>query len=91
MKSSRSTAVSPRVYHRAMELPGLSLRRFTAAELHRMRETGILAPQARIELLAGVLVDLPRPSAREMEVTQRLATMLAEHFEDATVRCGGLP
>ena len=68
-----------------MELTGLSLRRFTVAELHRMREAGILAPQARIELLAGALVDVPRPSAREMEVTHRLAAMLAEHFEGATV------
>ncbi len=67
-----------------MELPS-RIRRFTVSELGRMRETGILPPQARIELLGGVLVDLPRPSAREIEVTQRLAAMLVENFQDATV------
>ncbi|MGH7323802.1 MAG: hypothetical protein ACREJ9_04050 [Candidatus Rokuibacteriota bacterium] len=57
--------------------PELTIRRFTVSELRRMKERGILPPQARIELLDGLLVDLPRPSARKIEVVRRLADLLA--------------
>ncbi len=60
--------------------PELSIRRFTVSELRRMKERGILPPQARIELLDGLLVDLPRPSARKIEVVRRLADLLAERL-----------
>lgn len=45
--------------------PGLPLRRFTARELHRMKEAGALAPRARVDLADGVLVDRPRRGVRQ--------------------------
>ena len=54
--------------------PQLPLRRFTVTQIHRLRDAGILA--ARTELLDGVLVDVPRPSARKQEIIDRLADML---------------
>jgi len=43
-----------------------------------MRETGVIPPRARVELLAGILVDMHRPTARELEATRRIAGVLAE-------------
>lgn len=54
-----------------------------------MRAAGILPAQARVELLEGVLVDMPRPSPREIEVIHRLAEHLAEQLH-APIR-GGEP
>jgi hypothetical protein len=44
-----------------------------------MRAAGVLA--ARTELLEGVLVDIPRPSARKQEIIDRLAAALAQHLD----------
>ncbi|MGE0824022.1 MAG: Uma2 family endonuclease [Candidatus Binatia bacterium] len=33
--------------------------RFTVAEYHRMAETGMLAPDARVELIEGEIIDMP--------------------------------
>ncbi len=33
--------------------------RFTVAEYHRMGETGMLAPDARVELIEGEIIDMP--------------------------------
>lgn len=33
--------------------------RFTVAEYHRMGETGMLAPDARVELIEGEIIDIP--------------------------------
>ena len=57
---------------------GVPLHRFTVKQLHRMRETGVIPPRARVELLAGILVDMHRPTARELEATRRIAGVLAE-------------
>lgn len=69
-----------------MKLP---LRLFTVAELHSMRRTGILPPRARIELLEGILVDIPRPSARKLEVIRRLTEILSDGLGGAPVVSGG--
>ena len=77
--SDRST---PTLYRGVVESDELRipLHRFTVKQLHRMRETGVLAPRTRVELLDGILVDMHRPSARELEATRRIAGILAEHF-----------
>jgi Uma2 family endonuclease len=60
--------------------PELRIRRFTVSELRRMRTAGVLPAQARVELLEGVLVDVPRPSARKIAVIRRLADLVAEQL-----------
>jgi hypothetical protein len=59
----------------------LPLRLFSVADVYKMRDSGILPPGARVELLEGILVDKPRPSERELEVIQRLAEALAKHLD----------
>jgi hypothetical protein len=66
---------------------GIPLHRFTVKQLHRMRETGVVAPRLRVELLAGILVDTHRPTAGELEATRRIAGVLAEKF-DAHIAAG---
>jgi hypothetical protein len=68
-----------------MKLP---LRRFTVSELDTMRKMGVLAPRARIELLEGVLIDLPRPGPQELEAIQQMADALATRLGDAVVVAG---
>jgi hypothetical protein len=73
------------MYASNMKLP---LHRFTVEDLETMRRTGVLAPRARIELLEGVLIDLPRPGPRELETIQRVADVLAKRLGDAVVVAG---
>ena len=75
----------PALYAWHMKLP---LRRFSVSDLDTMRQTGILAPRARIELLEGVLIDLPRPGPRELETIQRVADVLAKRLGDSVVVTG---
>ncbi|MBM4257206.1 MAG: Uma2 family endonuclease [Deltaproteobacteria bacterium] len=37
----------------------LQRHRFTVAEYHRMAETGMFAPEARVELIEGEIIDMP--------------------------------
>jgi hypothetical protein len=71
-----------------MKLP---LRRFTVSDLDTMRKMGVLAPRARIELLEGVLIDLPRPGPQELEAIQRMADALATRLGDDAVVVAGEP
>jgi hypothetical protein len=66
--------------------PDIPVHRFTVNDLHRMREAGILAPRARIELLAGLLIDMHRPTARETAAKPRLVDALARCFGGEVVR-----
>ncbi len=75
----------PALYAGHMKLP---LRRFSVSDLDTMRRVGILAPRARIELLEGVLIDLPRPGPRELETIQRVADVLAKRLGEAVVVTG---
>jgi Uma2 family endonuclease len=65
--------------------PGLPLRRFSVRDYHRMRDTGVLAPQAGVELLDGAVADKHEPSAREVAVIRKIAERLADTLS-ATVR-----
>lgn len=64
---------------------GPKIHRFTVSQLRRMRDGGILSPGARVELLDGLLVDMPKPSARELEVTARLVELLGERLDAVVV------
>lgn len=66
--------------------PEIPVHRFTVREVHRMRDAGILAPRARIELLAGLLIDMHRPTPRETKATWRLVDVLARCFRADVVR-----
>ena len=55
----------------------LHLRRFNVTQYHTMKRLGILPPNARVELLEGIVTDKRRPSPRELEVIAKLAEALA--------------
>jgi Uma2 family endonuclease len=54
--------------------------RFTTAEFERMVETGALA-DLRVELLDGLLIDVPLPREPHVRVTQRLMRLFAPRIE----------
>jgi Uma2 family endonuclease len=54
--------------------------RFTTAEFERMVETGALA-DLRVELLDGLLIDVPLPREQHVRVTQRLMRLFAPRIE----------
>jgi hypothetical protein len=58
-------------------LDRLHLRRFNITQYHTMKRLGILSPNARVELLEGIVTDMHRPSPRELEVIGGLAEALA--------------
>jgi len=46
--------------------------RLTVEEYHRMSEVGLLAPDARVELIEGEIIDMARPGPRHCAVVDRL-------------------
>src|ERR1017187_8869882 len=46
--------------------------RFSVKEYYRMAETGVLRPDARVELLGGQIFDLPRITPMHAATTRRL-------------------
>ena len=46
--------------------------RFSVPEYYRMPETGILPPEARVELLNGLIIDLPKITPFHGGITMRL-------------------
>jgi hypothetical protein len=66
--------------------PDIPVHRFTVNDLRRMRDVGIVAPRARVELLAGLLIDMHRPAARETTAKRRLVDALARCFGADVVR-----
>ena len=60
----------------AMSLP--SLHRFTVDEYHRMGEAGIFADGARIELIAGEIVEMTPIGSDHAWVVTRLTTLFIE-------------
>jgi Uma2 family endonuclease len=61
--------------------------RLTVQEYYRMVEVGLLAPDARVELIEGEIIDMPMPRPPHAEVATRLLeTLLLTVHGTATVR-----
>jgi len=52
--------------------------RITVDEYHRMAETGSFAPDARVELIDGVIIDMPPIGSLHAAVGRRLDSVLRE-------------
>jgi Uma2 family endonuclease len=57
---------------------GVRRHQLTVAQYHRMAETGVLAPGARVELLEGVIVDMAPIGSRHAAVVKRLNALLTQ-------------
>jgi Uma2 family endonuclease len=56
---------------------GVQRHKLTVAQYHRMAETGVLAPDARVELLEGVIVDMAPIGSRHAATVNRLTRAFA--------------
>jgi Uma2 family endonuclease len=64
--------------------------RITVDEYHRMAEVGLLAPDARVELIEGEIIDMAPIGPRHMSVLDRLTRLFVLAAGDgAIVRVGG--
>jgi Uma2 family endonuclease len=64
--------------------------RITVEEYHRMAEVGLLAPDARVELIEGVIIDMPPIGNRHSAAVDRLNRLLGHAVgERAIIRCQG--
>jgi Uma2 family endonuclease len=64
--------------------------RITVDEYYRMAETGVLAPDARVELIEGEIIDMPPIGNPHMATVDRLNALLIRAVGDrAIVRCQG--
>ncbi len=62
--------------------------RITVEEYHRMAEVGLLAPDARVELIEGEIIDMPPIGSRHAAAVRRLDTLLQRAVgERAVVSC----
>jgi Uma2 family endonuclease len=59
-------------------MPVLTTHRFTAEEYHRMAETGLLKPDARVELLDGEIIDMSPIGPPHGGVSKRLNHLFTE-------------
>src|SRR5689334_3228820 len=62
--------------------------RITVDEYHRMAESGSFAPDARVELIDGVIIDMPPIGSRHAGTVSQLYSLLHRAVGDrAMVRC----
>jgi Uma2 family endonuclease len=62
--------------------------RITVDEYHRMAEQGSLAPDARVELIDGVIIDMPPIGSQHAAIGWRVDSLLHEVVgKQALVRC----
>jgi Uma2 family endonuclease len=59
--------------------------RFTVEEYYRMGETGLLPPDARVELIEGEVVDMTPIGPLHGSIVDRLAHQLFRHLGDAAI------
>lgn len=60
----------------ALDSPWITRHRLTVEEYHRMAEAGVLAPDARVELIEGEVIDMAPIGSRHWSVVNRLNRML---------------
>jgi Uma2 family endonuclease len=58
------------------ELPLLTRHRLTVAEYYRMAEAGVLAPDARVELIEGEVIDMATVRTRHARTVRQLTKLL---------------
>lgn len=59
--------------------------RFTSAEYHQLAEVGILAPDARVELIDGVIVEMSPIGRRRLVCVDRLSKWVNQQLRDAGI------
>src|SRR2546422_40952 len=64
---------------------GLTKRRFTVAEYHRMAEVGILTEKDRVELIDGEIVEMTPIAPRHASVVKRLTALLTSRLGARTI------
>ena len=62
-------------------MPVQAKHRFTTADYYRMAETGVIAPNARVELLDGEIIDMSPIGPFHGSVTKYLLNYLTEHAQ----------
>jgi Uma2 family endonuclease len=62
----------------ALDSPILQRHRLTVDEYHRMGEAGVLAPDARVELIEGEVVDMAPIGTRHAAAVKRLNQLLLQ-------------
>jgi Uma2 family endonuclease len=64
--------------------------RITVEEYHRMAEVGLLAPDARVELIEGAIIDMPPIGSRHASIVDRLIELVSHAVRGrAILRCQG--
>jgi Uma2 family endonuclease len=69
--------------HAVTDLP--RRHRLTVADYYRMAEVGILAPDARVELIDGEIIDMAPPGSLHAATVDRLARILMRAAGDAAI------
>jgi Uma2 family endonuclease len=67
--------------HAATDLP--RRHRLTVSDYYRMGEVGILAPDARVELIDGEIIDMAPPGSLHAATVHRLNTVFVRAMNDA--------
>lgn len=65
--------------------PLLRRHRITADEYHRLGEAGVLAPDARVELIEGEVIDMAPIGSRHWSVVSRLQRLIERAVGDRAV------
>lgn len=69
-----------------IEEPGVVQRhRLTVAEYHRMADTGVLAPDARVELIEGEIIDMAPMKSRHAAAINRLLSAFKAVADDVAI------
>ena len=63
----------------------LERHRWTVAEYHRMAETGMLAPDARVELIDGEIIDMAPIGPVHASIVDQLTVLMVRAVADAAI------
>lgn len=64
---------------------GIAQKRFSVTEFHKMVEAGILREDDRLELVQGLIVEMPPIGPRHSASTDRLTKLLVLEFQSMPV------